>query len=85
MYAPAGFSHLGLDPSARRALVVKSSNHFQAFFKPIAGEVAYVSTPGAIDFDFARLPYRRLSKPFYPRWADPFSATPQSPPEETHA
>jgi len=78
MYAPAGFSHLGLDPASRRALIVKSSNHFQAFFQPIAGQVAYVSTPGAIDFDFARLPYRRMSKPFYPRCADPFAhaATP---------
>jgi microcystin degradation protein MlrC len=78
MYAPAGFSHLGLDPASRGALIVKSSNHFQAFFQPIAGQVVYVNTPGAIDFDFASLPYQRVSKPFYPRCADPFAhaATP---------
>lgn len=60
MYAPDGFAHLGLDPGTRNCLVVKSSNHFRAFFSPIASRCEYVTSPGAIDFNFARLPYRHF-------------------------
>ncbi len=73
LYHPSGFDHIGLDPAARRTLVVKSSNHFQAFFGDLAGEIAWVGTPGAIDFDFRRLPYRRLTRAMYPLVADPFA------------
>lgn len=72
LYHPSGFTHIGLDPASRRVLVVKSSNHFQAFFEPIASEIAWVGTPGAIDFDFLRLPYRRIARPLYPLIGDPF-------------
>lgn len=73
MYAPSGFSHIGIDPSQKRALIVKSSNHFRAAFEEISKDIFYVSTAGAIDFDFARLPYKKLNKPFYPAVQDPFS------------
>ena len=73
MYAPTGFSHIGIDPSEKRALIVKSSNHFRAAFESISNQIHYVSTAGAIDFDFARLPYSKLSKPFYPAAEDPFA------------
>lgn len=73
MYDPSGFSHIGLDPASRAVLVVKSSNHFQAAFEPIASDIRWVSTPGAIDFDFTRLAYTRLKRPMYPRVADPFA------------
>jgi microcystin degradation protein MlrC len=73
LYHPSGFTHIGLDPAERRVLVIKSSNHFQAFFHAIADEIAWVDTPGALDFDFARLPYRRLTRPVHPRVADPFA------------
>lgn len=72
MYAPSGFAHLGLDPATRSVLIVKSSNHFRAAFAPIAGEIAVVSTPGAMNFNYAELPYRRLVRPVFPRVADPF-------------
>ena len=72
LYDPSGFAHLGIDPAARKGLIVKSTNHFNAGFKDVARGVHYVSTPGAIDPDFARIPYRRLTTPFYPRVADPF-------------
>jgi microcystin degradation protein MlrC len=76
MYDPSGFSHIGLDPSTRNVLVVKSSNHFQAAFEPLASEIHWVSTPGAIDFDFKRLAYKHLRRPMYPRVADPFAEKP---------
>ena len=73
MYAPSGFSHIGIDPAAKKALVVKSSNHFRATFEAISTDIAYVSTPGAIDFDFARLPYRHFNRSYYPAVTDPFA------------
>ena len=73
LYDPTGFTHIGLDPLSLKALVVKSSNDFQIGFGPIAKRVLYVNTPGAIDFDFTRLPYRVFCKPYYPKVDDPFA------------
>ncbi|MDJ0656746.1 MAG: M81 family metallopeptidase [Xanthomonadales bacterium] len=66
-YAPHAFTHLGLELEDKAAIFVKSTNHFQAFFADLASEVGYVNTPGAIDFDLARIPYRHFNKPYYPR------------------
>jgi microcystin degradation protein MlrC len=66
-FDPAVFSHLGLDCAARRALVVKSTNHFQLGFAPIAKRTLLVATPGALNMDFAHLPYRVFDKPYWPR------------------
>jgi microcystin degradation protein MlrC len=62
MYAPDGFAHIGLDPSSRRALIVKSTNHFQAAFAPIAGEIHYVNTPGAINYNLKQIPYQKYQR-----------------------
>ena len=66
-YHPTAFSHLGLDPTGLRALVVKSTNHFRAGFDPIAREVLYVDAPGAIRADFAAIPYKVFDKPYWPK------------------
>ena len=66
-YSPHGLTHLGIELVNKAAVFVKSTNHFQAFFGDLASEVRYVSTPGAIDFDLARIPYRVFDKPYYPR------------------
>jgi len=70
-FDPLAFSHIGLDPTQRRALVVKSINHFQAGFAPIAKRIVAVGTPGALNMDFAHLPYEKLSKPYWPRVSQP--------------
>lgn len=74
LYHPDGFAHCGIDPATRDVLVVKSTNHFRAFFSDLAGAIHLVAAPGAIDFDFPRLPYRRLTRPVYPLVANPFAA-----------
>lgn len=61
MYAPSGFTHLGIDLAQYDSVVVKSSNHFRAFFAEYAGEIHTVNTPGALGFDFARLPYKHCT------------------------
>lgn len=70
-FDPACFAGAGLDPLAPRALVVKSTQHFQAGFAPIAREIVYLATPGAASMDFARLPHATVTAPLWPREADP--------------
>jgi microcystin degradation protein MlrC len=66
-FDPGAFRHIGCDPTQRRALVVKSINHFQAGFQPIATRILTVATPGALSMDFAHLPYRVFNRPYWPR------------------
>ena len=66
-FDPVAFSHIGCDPRARRVLVVKSINHFQAGFAPIAARTIAVETPGALSMDFAHLPYRVFKRPYWPK------------------
>jgi len=72
-FAPDAFGNLGLDVRGRRLVVVKSTQHFYAAFAPIARDILYVATPGAIAPDFARIPYTQRTTPYWPRVADPFA------------
>jgi len=65
-FTPSAFTGVGIDPAARRYVVVKSMNHFRTGFEPIAKAILYVAAPGAIDFDYRRIAYRRLRRPIYP-------------------
>lgn len=65
-FSPDAFSQLGVDPRARHVTVVKSMNHFRAEFEPIAKSIIYCAAPGAIDVQYARLPFRRVRRPIYP-------------------
>lgn len=72
-FAPDAFTGLGVTLQDKMAVVVKSSQHFQAAFAPIASAIVYVSSPGALNFDMAALPYTKRQTPFWPRVADPFA------------
>jgi len=72
-FAPDAFTGLGLALHDKAGIVVKSSQHFQAAFAPIARAVHYVSSPGALSFDYADLPYTKRTVPFWPRASDPFA------------
>ncbi len=56
----AVFRHLGVEPSAQKILVVKSTVHFRADFEPIAEQVLVVEAPGAHPCRLDGLDYRRL-------------------------
>ncbi len=60
------FVDFGVDWTTRRVVVLKSSQHFHAVFGPPAAAVFYVETPGSVTMDWARLPYRRRSRPLWP-------------------
>jgi microcystin degradation protein MlrC len=71
-FHPEAFEQMGIDLSRRRYVCVKSSNHYQAGFNPIASKVIGVATPGAITPDFANIPYTKRAKDYFPAVEDPF-------------
>jgi microcystin degradation protein MlrC len=70
-FAPDCFSCVGIDTSKRRGLIVKSTQHFHAGFAPIAEEILYVSAPGTGSMDMRALAFKQVSRPLWPRVADP--------------
>jgi microcystin degradation protein MlrC len=72
-FHPDAFTQFGIDLSAKKMVVVKSSQHFYAGFAPIAHEVIYVAAEGTLSPDFANLPFRKLTTPYWPKVEDPFA------------
>ena len=64
------FTKLGVDPSTKKVVVVKSMQHFHAAYAPIASEVVYVAAPGALVPDWSLLPYTKVDKAQWPFVAD---------------
>jgi len=61
------FTGLGIDPSDRRGIIVKSMQHFLAAFGSVVGDVLLVDTPGLLRTDFANIPFKRRSLDYWPR------------------
>ena len=62
------FSHLGIDPRARKIVALKSSVHFRAGFQEIAERVITCASPGVnladpADFRFTKLPASMRKRP----------------------
>ena len=72
-FHPIAFTDLGLDLSAMRIVVVKSSQHFYAGFAPVASEVIYISGPGAVTPDYAAIPFTRRTGDYWPKVQNPFA------------
>ncbi|HWA92189.1 MAG TPA: M81 family metallopeptidase [Rhizomicrobium sp.] len=71
-FSPDAFTGLGIDLKGKRIVALKSSWHFQALFGPIADRIVPVSTPGAIQMDFAGIDYcRKRDLDYFPRVEDP--------------
>jgi len=66
------FTHVGINPADRKIVVVKSSHHFHAAFAPIADEIIYLDSPGALVLDFPSIPYQHLDRPMWPLVENPF-------------
>lgn len=72
--SPRCFTVTGLDITTRRALIVKSTQHFYAAFAPVAEEILYVATPGTMPMDVRGISYTHVQRLLWPRVADPFNA-----------
>lgn len=73
-FHPEVFTKLGLDPTTRKLVLVKSNYHFQAGFAPIAKKILFAATPGALQPRFGEIPYTKLKTPYWPRVEDPWAA-----------
>jgi microcystin degradation protein MlrC len=60
------FRNLGIEPTERKLIVVKSTNHFMAAYGPIAKQVLYVDTDGPLARYYRRIPYTRVQRPIWP-------------------
>ena len=70
--SPELFSGVGIDPTTKRIIVVKSTQHFYAGFAPISARVVYTGDQGALAADMRTIPYRRVATSAY--W--PFNPSP---------
>ncbi len=63
VFSPHCFTEHGIDPAARRIVVVKSMQHFMGGFAPIAAHVVRCDGPGVATLDMTQLPFRRVRRP----------------------
>ena len=70
-FHPEAFEQMGIALADRRYVCVKSSNHYQAGFRPIAARIIPVGAPGAITPDFATIPESRRARDYFPAVEDP--------------
>ncbi|KWV51488.1 microcystin degradation protein MlrC [Bradyrhizobium macuxiense] len=54
------YRYVGIEPTAQKILVNKSSVHFRADFEPIAAKLLICAAPGAMPADTATLPWKHL-------------------------
>lgn len=64
------FRNVGIEPTAKKLVVVKSTNHFMGAFGPIAGKVIYVDADGPLRRDYRTIAYTRVRRPIWPLDAD---------------
>ncbi len=60
------FRNVGIEPTERKMVVVKSTNHFMAAFGPIAKKVMYIDSDGPIPRDYRKIPYTKVQRPIWP-------------------
>lgn len=66
IYAPQFFTHVGIDPTQKRYLIIKSRQHFRAGFDPIASHILLAPSAGVCRENHVDYPYRNISRPIYP-------------------
>ncbi len=64
------FTNLGIDPTQKKIVVVKSTNHFMAAYGPIAKKVVYIESSGPLRRDHRKVPYTKVERPIWPLDAD---------------
>ena len=73
VFSPELFTNLGVDPTQKRLVIVKSTQHFYGRFAPIAAEVLYISATGAVQPDFKNIRYQYADTNKYPMVEDPLA------------
>jgi microcystin degradation protein MlrC len=65
-FDPVIFRHFGIEPAAKRFLMLKSRVHYRAGFKPIAAAIVECQGTGVTNADLSVYRYEKLQRPIYP-------------------
>jgi microcystin degradation protein MlrC len=60
------FRSVGIEPTHKTTIGLKSRNHFRAAYEPIAREVVLVDAGGIASMRLAELPYTNIPRPIWP-------------------
>jgi microcystin degradation protein MlrC len=60
------FRRVGIEPSDKKIIVLKSVVHFKASFGPMAKKILAVNTPAYASMDFESLNFKHIQRPIYP-------------------
>jgi microcystin degradation protein MlrC len=63
---PEIFRHIGIEPTDKQILVVKSRGHFRAAYEPFAGEILEVDCPGFATPNLKHFDYKKVRRPLFP-------------------
>ncbi|MFO7941268.1 MAG: M81 family metallopeptidase [Bacillota bacterium] len=63
---PEVFRHVGIEPTDKDVLVVKSRGHFRAAYEPFAAEIIEVDCPGFASPNLEHFDYQKLRRPIFP-------------------
>jgi microcystin degradation protein MlrC len=63
---PGCFLSLGIDPSRKKYLMLKSRIHYRAAFMPIAKQVIECAGSGVCTSDYSMLNFKNVRRPVYP-------------------
>lgn len=69
--SPTAFTGLGVPLHEASVIAVKSSHHYYAEFSRLSTNCHVIETGAALSMDFARLPYRKRGKAYYPAVSNP--------------
>lgn len=72
-----GYEASGLHPREAKTVIVKSAGQFRGFYAPFAFRIIELETPGPVDSQLTRLPFKSITRPLWPfdpdlaePWAD---------------
>jgi microcystin degradation protein MlrC len=57
---------VGLDPAGAALVFVRSPAHFRVSYTPIAARIFLADTPGPTSANMRRIPFTKVTRPFYP-------------------
>jgi microcystin degradation protein MlrC len=60
------FTHCGIDPRAKKFVLIKSRQHFRAGFEPIAKHIVMCDGDGCTSSDLELFTYKNRRRPLYP-------------------
>jgi microcystin degradation protein MlrC len=61
-----GYEASGMHPRQAKTVIVKSAGQFRGFYAPFAFRIIELETPGPVDSQLPRLPFKNITRPLWP-------------------